>query len=114
MKEEIYYSVEWKANPARQHLFGWGKIFVYLSSDDVDLHRNISSVIIYNIKQSFPDWELQVLLDEPKYLQLQLRNRGTGMAGPAMREHTKDVAREVKSLVKTVIKRMGFKPVLGE
>jgi hypothetical protein len=34
--KEIYYSVEWKANPARQHLFGWG-VFVYLSSDDVDL-----------------------------------------------------------------------------
>jgi hypothetical protein len=111
--EEIYYSVEWKANPARQHLFGWGKIFVYLSSDDVDLHRNISSVIIYNMKQSFPDWDLQVMLDEPKYLQLQLRDRG-GMAGAAMREHTKNVAREMKNLVKTLIKRTGFKPVLGE
>jgi hypothetical protein len=111
--KEIYYSVEWKANPARQHLFGWGKIFVYLSSDDVDLHQ-ISSAIIHSIKQSFPDWELQVLLDEPKYLQLQLRDRGTGMAGGAMREYTKDVAKEVKNLVKTLIKRMGFKPVLGE
>jgi hypothetical protein len=112
--KEIYYSVEWKANPARQHIFGWGKIFVYLSSDDVDLHSNISSAIIYNIKQSFPDWELQVMLDEPKYLQLRLIDRGIGMAGAAMREHTQSTARKVKSLVRTLIKRMGFKPVLGE
>jgi ribose 1,5-bisphosphokinase PhnN len=113
--KEIYYSVEWKANPARQHLFGWGRIFVYLNSDDVDLVKsNISSTIINNIKHSFPNWDLLVMADEPKYLHLRLSNRGTGMAGGAMREHTKDVAREVKNLVKTLIKRMGFKPVLGE
>jgi hypothetical protein len=107
---KVYYSVEWEANPGRQRKFGWGRIDIYLNSD-VDLTENASS-IIRSVKHSFPDWDLLILANVPKYLHLRLTDRGTGMAGAAMRKYTQGTAKKVKSLVRNLIKQMGFKPVL--